>query len=242
MTISIQPKYNYGMLDAIVAYAFVVIVVLGAERTPYDDEWFLRRFAKAKKRDRRLQDWQFALAVLIIIALEVAAFQFYDVPWMLYRSVVVVTAFVPANFLFFCNLVVVGNRREVVWMGIIASLCAASILRTGWLRLDLILGPAVVASVFICWQVHGDPFLIYRKGLRLMDEANQPAQAAMFFERAVQLAPQRADFQFHLGRAYRAIGREEDGLRQQQAALALNPELRQQLESHPLYCEEWWSE
>ena len=43
--------------------------------------------------------------------------------------VLVLSAWVPMNFLFFCNLVGVGSRRELLWTSVFVSLSLGSLAR-----------------------------------------------------------------------------------------------------------------
>ncbi|MBI5209058.1 MAG: hypothetical protein HY927_03700 [Elusimicrobia bacterium] len=201
-------------------------------------ELLIEKMAWLKRHDRPLRDWQFVAAAGLLVAGESWLLHGIGCPLRLGLPLVVLSAYVPCNFLFFCNVVGVGNFRELVWMACFVLLCGVSMLLFGALNLAFVLGLSLALTVYLCFAALQDPYCRYRKGMRLL-EAGAAGKAAGQLERAVSLAPREARYRYHLGRACLRAGREAEGRALVGSALAAEPGLLDALRRDVLFREEW---
>ncbi|MBI4678066.1 MAG: tetratricopeptide repeat protein [Elusimicrobia bacterium] len=202
-------------------------------------EMLIQRLAWLKRHDRPLKDWQFVGIVASLVSLEAWTLRAFGVPREFGLPLVVLSAYVPCNFLFFCNVVGVGNFRELIWMACFVLLCGASLVFLGGLNLPFILGFSLALTVHFCLRALKDPYCRYRKGLRLLDGAGRVVDAVRQIERAAALAPEVARYRYHLGRAYLRAGRESEGRALVLAALGEEPGLLDALRKGLLFKDEW---
>lgn len=226
-------------MDVVLAAAVLALFCAQLWFARLGSEGILLRFKAAKKRDRPLKNADFAGAVAVLVAVEAGLFHYYGVPAWAYVPVLVLSAYVPMSFMFFCNLVGVGNQRELSWMCWLIIVCLASLRLLGGLRLELIIPLTAAYSVWICRQGLRDPYCRYRRGLHMLDKAGDPEGAAAAFALAARLAPEDARYEYHLGRAELKAGREEEGRRRIERAKARAPGLIEAMRKDLLFGPEW---
>jgi tetratricopeptide (TPR) repeat protein len=202
-------------------------------------ERLIQRMAWLKRHDRPLKYWQFVGIVGFLVAAEAWALKSVGVPREYGLPLVVLSAYVPCNFLFFCNIIGVGNFRELVWMASFVLLCGASLIFLGRLSLPFILGLSLALTIVFCFQGLKDPYCCYRKGLHLLDGSDRTTDAIQQFERAAALAPKEARYRYHLGRAYLRAGKESEGRALIKGALKDEPALLDALAKDILFQKEW---
>ena len=132
-------KMSLALSTTIALLALIAFVLL---RTDYDR--LLQRFAFAKRRDRHVENWQFLLVIVPLLAGEIALFELTGQSWRSYWTVVAFTLYIPLNFMFMCNIFLAGAHREAAWICGVIITCLSSLLVFGELRLEWVLLGCVV--------------------------------------------------------------------------------------------------
>lgn len=218
------------------AGAFVGMAVMLARSDP---QGFLRRLRAVKRRDRPIPNSIFFAIVSALVVAEAWAWRRAGAGWPQAAPFLVLSGYVPLTFLFYCNLIGVGNQRELSWMAALLGLCAASWALFGELRLAFILPPAILLTAYFCRAALRDPYCRYRVGLHRLDQRGDPRGAEAALRRALELSQQEPRYAYHLGRALKAQGREPEGAASMRQALASRPGLLEELRSDPLFKPEW---
>jgi hypothetical protein len=164
-----MPGLVVGLLVAILA--LVIMAVVPVARST--DEGLLRRFAFVKRRDRVLRNGEFVGAVATLVAIETVLFLWLGYPSDLWIPVVALSAYLPIAFLFHCNILLIGTRRELIWAGGLVILCAGSLLVWSRVRLDLVIAGGIAMTAFFSWRAGHDAFSHLRRGLQRIDEARR---------------------------------------------------------------------
>jgi hypothetical protein len=225
------------------SWLFSVSIVLSALaaamllRADYDR--LLRRFAFAKRRDRPVENRHFVLVVVPLLAVEITSFELLGHSWRTYWPIVAFWAYIPLNFMFMCNVFVVGAHREAAWICGAGIACLSSLLVSGELKLEWVLVGCILFTVAICIVASRDPYSYYRIGLRYLDEKDQHAKGLLWLERAHSVAPGEVRYLYHLGRANLESGQRGIGARMMKEALRMDPAFPDTLRTDPLFYEKW---
>jgi hypothetical protein len=186
-----------------------------------------------------MENWQFLLVVVPLLAGEIALFELTGQSWRSYWPVVAFTLYIPLNFMFMCNIFLAGAHREAAWICGVVITCLSSLLVFGELRLEWVLAGCVVLTVAICLIARRDPYSYYRKGLRYLDDEGEPAKGLLWLQRAHRAVPEETRYLYHLGRANLETGDEETGARLIEKALHTDPAFLDRLRTDPLFDERW---
>ena len=216
-----------------------ILALVGAALLQVDYDQLLRRLAFAKRRDKPVENMHLLLIVLPLLAVEVVSLFALGFSWHGYWPVVAFTAFVPLNFMFMCNIFLVGAHREAAWIcgAVIAFL--SSLLLFGEVRFVWVLSWCVVFTAAICFVARRDAYSHYRIGLRFLDEKKKAKSALPALQTAHQMAPEDVRYLYHLGRANLEAGDSVQGERMIDVALRKDPALGVTLKTDPLFCEAW---
>lgn len=194
----------------------------------------------AVQRGRKsLKNSHFVLAIAVLVAAEGLLLAAAGATFALALPFLALSAWVPMNFLFFCNLIGVGSRRELLWTCVLVGLSLGSLALFGQLRTAFIVPPSLGLTLVLCHQARRDPYCRYRRGMRLFDERGDVVLALAHLERSVALDPADSRFGFHLGRAYAAAGRREEGQRLMRRALEHDPNLEARLREEHFFHDDW---
>lgn len=208
-----------AIVDTVVLSGIVIVAIAFVVVWASSDDWLLRRLAFLKRQDRYLGFLRFAVAIGACLLLETVLFWWIEAPLDLATVGLSLTAYLPATFFFCCNVFHVGIRRELMWSCFFVLCCLCSMFAFGWLRLELIVPMCVLFTAFLCRAGWRDPYCWYRRGLRLLDDLDQPTAAARALAVARFKAPEDPRYPFHLGRAMVRKGDLEDGYELMQATL-----------------------
>jgi tetratricopeptide (TPR) repeat protein len=176
------------------------------------------------KRDRRVPTALFFLVFLFLAAAEGIVGTVLGFPAGLLISLVVITLYLPLNFLFFCNVVKVGPDREFFWTLFFLLLCGVSLAVAKTLRLVVILPPSIAATVVVCVLAMRDPVVRFRRGVHRFERKDYKG-AQQEFLRAAEMDPEWAAPVLFTGLALQALDDAESAKTFQRRALAMQPDL-----------------
>jgi hypothetical protein len=176
------------------------------------------------KRDRRVPSTLFFLVFLFLAGAEGIVGTMLGFPAGLLISIIVITLYLPLNFLFFCNIVKVGPDREFFWMLFFLLVCGGSLALTGALRLEIILPISFVGSVVVCVRALRDPVARFWRGLQRFGGKDY-AGAQREFLRAAEIDPGWAAPVLFTGLALEAQDQSELARTFKERAVAMQPGL-----------------
>lgn len=148
----------FFMISIVVCVALIIYLAL------ISDEKFINSLSSVKKRDRSLKNWEFFGVVFLVILVEFVVFTIQKYPVDIKITIMALSAYLPVAFLFYCNIFVVGNRRELIWVLIFIILCLSSLFVFDRLRLEIIIPISALFTILICYIATRDSYAFYCRG------------------------------------------------------------------------------
>lgn len=226
-------------MDAILLTAASTIAIILIYLIITTDDKLLKRFAFAKKQDRSLKNSEFFVAVFLVVLFEAVLFRILKLPFEQQASIITLSAYLPLTFFFYCNVFLVGNRRELIWVCIFLILCLGSLLIFRSLRFEWILPLSISSTAVLCFAAMKSSYTHYRRGLRYLDEQSKTDKAVAAFEKAHRMEPTDPRFLYHLGRSNILQGNIEKGREMIGTVISESPGILEQMRKDPLFREEW---
>jgi hypothetical protein len=191
-----------------VIWALVPLALIAALVLRTRDDALIARLAGGSGQAMRAAPLLPTIAAFAAFAAAIyAGARALELPAELATPLVGLCVYLPATFLMFCDVLLVGPRRELLWVLYFLALCVLSLHFTGVLALPWLVGLGVVGMFAAELSARRDPAVSYLRGLFYSYLRGRPDRALRHFERALAGRPGDVRVRFHAAvAAHRARG------------------------------------
>ncbi|MEZ4381175.1 MAG: hypothetical protein R3A79_07490 [Nannocystaceae bacterium] len=189
-------------------WALIPLAIAGALVVRTRDDALIARLAAGSARALRPAPLAPTLAAFALFAAAVyVGARALALPAELATPLVGLCVYLPATFLLFCDVLLVGPRREALWVLYFLALCVLSVELTGALALPWLVGLGVAGTLAADLSARRDPAVSYMRGLFYSYLRGRPRRALRHFARALAARPGDVRTRYHAAvAAHRADG------------------------------------